>query len=106
MTKPKVDGIFEITLSNSKRAFAQFLHFGKMGPIIQVFDLISMSESTLDSVLASKPLFPPIITGLFAAIRGGFWKVIGNRPVASFTQPRFVTAAYDERTGEAKRWSV
>jgi len=40
-----------------------------MGPIIQVFDLISAGDVAIEEVISSKPLFPPVITGLYAAIK-------------------------------------
>ncbi len=104
--KPKVGDIFEIPLSNGRKAYGQFLNFSKMGPIIQVFDLISESDIPVEEIAASKPLFPPVITGLFAAIRDKMWRVIENRSIVNFTQPKFVTALYDEQTGKAKRWSI
>ena len=77
-----------------------------MGPIIQVFDLVSEGHVPIEEILRSKLLFPHVITGLFAAIRDQMWKVIGHSPVRDFIQPEFVSAVYDERTGEAKRWSL
>jgi hypothetical protein len=106
MQKPKVGDIFEIPLSGGRRAYGQFLDFGQMGPIIQVFDLISNRDATIEEIQNSKPLFPPVITGLFAALRDKVWKVIGNRQIPEFVQPKFVSALYDERTGEVKRWSL
>ncbi len=104
--KPKIGDIFEIPLSDGRKAYGQLLNLSKMGPIIQVFDLISDGSPTLEEIVDSKLLFPPVITGLFAAIRDKMWKVIGNIPVPNFVQPNFVTARYDEQTGEVRRWSL
>ena len=51
MKKPKVGDIFEIPLSNREKAYGQYLHYSKMGPLIQVFDLISSGDAELDRVI-------------------------------------------------------
>jgi hypothetical protein len=55
-------------------------------------------------VISSKPLFPPVITGLYAAIKNGSWKVIGHQPVLNFIHPRFLSNLYDPDTGKAGIW--
>lgn len=78
-----------------------------MGPIIRVFDLISKEQQIdLNSLLERKLLFPPIITGLFAAIRTGLWKKVGKLPVANFTHPMFILSRWNDRTGEVLYWSL
>jgi hypothetical protein len=75
-----------------------------MGPIIQVYDCIVPIRPNLDIVLQSKPLFPPIITGLSAAIRAGLWTKIGNKKIESINYPGFVSTLYDQKTGKASIW--
>jgi len=58
----------------------------------------------LDRLKNAQPLFPPVITGLFAAIRTGMWKVIGYMPVEEFAYPKFVSTFSNEKTGEARVW--
>jgi hypothetical protein len=46
--KPKVGDIFEILLSNGKKAYGQYLHYSTMGPIIQVFDILAKDDVTIE----------------------------------------------------------
>lgn len=75
-----------------------------MGPIIQVFAHIDYERPELDLILNSGALFPPIITGLFAAVRTGFWKKIGSKKVESVHYPGFISTLYDQITREAAIW--
>lgn len=102
--RPKVGDIFSIPLADGKMGYGQYLHYSKMGPIIQIFNLISDAEASIEEVISAKPLFPPIITGLFAAIKDGSWRVIGNRPVPNFVHPKFLSTLYDPDTGRAGMW--
>lgn len=102
--KPKEGDIFEIPLSNGRKAYGQYLYFSKLGPIIQIFSLITTETASLDQILDSKPLFPPVITGLFAALNKKKWKVIGNNPITQFSHPKFIRTLYNQRTGEAGIW--
>jgi hypothetical protein len=102
--KPKEGDIFEVPLSNGTKAYGQYLYFSKLGPIIQISSLISTETASLDQILDSKPLFPPIITGLFAALNKKKWKVIGHSPITQFNHPKFVRTLYNQRTGEAGIW--
>jgi hypothetical protein len=101
-----VGDIIEIPLSNRKKAYGQYLHKSKMGPIIQVFDLTYRDKIELDQIISSRPLFPPVITGLNAAIKTGLWKIVGNKPVLSFVHPKFVSTLYDQVTGKARIWFI
>ncbi len=100
----KIGDIFEIPLSDNKFAYGQYVYKDKMGPIIQVFDFISINRIRLDQINRMRPLFPPIITGLFVAIRLGIWQVIGKKSVNQFVYPNFVSAYYDEKTGKVNTW--
>jgi hypothetical protein len=106
MKKPKIGDIFEIPLTKSRRSYGQYLYFSKMGPIIQIFDVVSSNEMNVDQIICSQPLFPPIIVGLFAAIKDKIWKVVGNKPIESFKHPLFVSNEYDQITGEARTWFI
>jgi hypothetical protein len=102
--KPKEGDIFEIPIPNGKKSYGQYLHYSKMGPIIQIFSLISEGDVTINRILGSKPLFPPVITGLFAALKEKKWRIIGHEPITDFVHPMFVTTLYDQHTGEASVW--
>ena len=104
MKKPKVGDIFEIPLSEGRKAYGQYMHYSKKGPIIQVFDLISDKAVSVEQVASSKLLFPPVITGLYAAIKEGFWKLVGHQPILNFVHPKFVSTLYDQETGKARIW--
>lgn len=108
---PKIGDIFEIPLKNEKKAYGQFVFNDiEQGPLIQVFDLIVKNGVQLEiqdiDINTAHHLFPPVITGLTAATRSNLWRIIGNLPVKKFVYPKFVSAYYDEKTGEAYRWFV
>jgi hypothetical protein len=75
-----------------------------MGPIIQVFDLFSDSKIRAQEFETAQPLFPPIFTGLFAAIRTGLWSIVGKSGIKDFVYPNFVSTLYDQKTGKARTW--
>lgn len=101
----KVGDIFEIPLSNDRRAYGQYMFKDqKMGPLIQIFDLITEEEIGLDQLKDVQPLFPPVITGLFVAVRTGLWKIIGHIPIAKFVYPKFISTLYNEKTGAIGIW--
>jgi hypothetical protein len=101
----KVGDVFEITLSDGRYAYGQYVFRDqKMGPIVQIFDLISEEHVSIGQLGSVRSLFPPIITGLFAAIRTGMWKVIGRRPVEGFAYQNFVSTLFDDKTGKARIW--
>lgn len=100
----KVGSIFEIPLSGQRFAYGQYLCRDKMGPIIQVFKIISPQRPGLEEILSSGLMFPPIITGLSAAIKSGLWTVIGFKKITSFEYPGFISTFENEQTGEATIW--
>jgi hypothetical protein len=101
----KVGDVFEIPLSDGRKAYGQYVFLDqKMGPLVQIFDLICEDEIQLDQLKEAKPLFPPVITGLLAAIRTGLWRVIGHMPVEGFVYPNFVSTFYNDKTGQAGVW--
>jgi len=100
----KVGDIFEIPLKDERKAFGQFLFLSKKGPIIQIFDLVSKRSIAVDEIITKGLLFPPVITGLYAALKDGIWKVVDNVPVINFVHPLFVSTLWNEKTGEAGIW--
>jgi hypothetical protein len=98
--------IFEIPLSNGRRAFGQYVFKDRMGPVVLIFDVIAQPDEgiELESLDPSKMLFPPVFTGLQAAIRSGLWKVIGHRAVGQLLYPGFVSAHYNHKTGRYGTW--
>lgn len=100
----RIGDVFEIPLTYGRRTYGQYVFNDKMGPLIQIFDLISENRIDIDSLKHANPLFPPVITGLRAAIRAGLWTIIGRFAVEGFKYPGFISALYDEKTGEARMW--
>jgi hypothetical protein len=103
MHRLKVGDIFEIPLHDGRMAYGRYLMLSRMGPIIQVFSLKSEKNVELNEIIKSPELFPPIITGLFAAIKSGFWKVIGNIPYDGSYHPKFLSTNYTQ-DGHANIW--
>jgi len=96
----KVGDIFEIPLSDGRIAYGQYVFFDtENGPLIRVFDLITekklQSEQLLEALKDAAPLFPPVFTGLFAAVRTGLWNVIGHTAVEEFVYPGFVSVMHE-----------
>jgi hypothetical protein len=100
----RVGVIFEIPVSDGRAAYGQYVIKDKMGPIIQVFNLITRERPDLDTIIGSGPMFPPVITGLYAALRTGLWVSIGYEKVQNFNYPGFISTFYDEKSGEASIW--
>lgn len=75
----RIGDVVEIPLSDQRKAYAQYIIRDRMGPIIQVFKYIHIMRPELDLILNSGALFPPVITGLSAAVKTGFWKKIGSK---------------------------
>lgn len=95
-----VGDVFEIPLSDGRICYGQFMFWDRNnGPLIQVFDLVTMGKSPpsqiLEQVKRAKPMFPPVFTGLFAAVRTGLWEVIGHTPVNQFVYPKFVSVMHE-----------
>lgn len=103
--KIKIGDIFRIPLSNDNYAFGQYVFWdNEMGPLVQIFDLITNKEIEVDRLKNTQLLFPPVITGLFTAIRSGLWMIIGHLPITEFVYPNFVSAHYNEKTFVAHAW--
>ncbi|MCD4754139.1 MAG: immunity 26/phosphotriesterase HocA family protein [Anaerolineaceae bacterium] len=102
----KIGDVFEIPLKGERKAYGQYVFKDKnQGPLVQIFDIIGEDTiPNLDDIRKAKPLFPPVITGINAAIRTGMWHIIGRLPIEDFVYPKFVSAHYDEKTGEAYCW--
>ena len=103
MKQPKIGDVFEIPLSDGRKAFGQYLHQSKMGPLIQVFKLVTREELSVEEIVQSQLLFPPVITGLFAAVKNGFWKIIGNSSPILTNHPLFVSTEWT-KNGKATYW--
>ena len=105
MKKIKLGDIVEIPLRDEKKAYGQYVYWDKkMGPLLQVFDLIGVNNVRVEEIDNAKPLFPPVITGLNAAVRTGLWKIVGNLPVKNFVYPGFISTFFDDKTGKASIW--
>jgi hypothetical protein len=102
----KVGDLFEITLSDGRKAIGHFVYWDeKYGPFIQVFNIIKYKyELKIEDAITKGYMFPPIITGLKAAVRKGLWPVIGKRKITDFKYPNFLRAYWNEKTGEVKNW--
>ena len=105
MKRLKIGDVFEIPLSNGNESYGQFLSRTKMGALVQVYDVSSKEINDIEAIVNSPKLFPPILCGLFAAIKEQIWTVIGNVPVKDFIHPIFVTTVWDKK-GNAIFWST
>lgn len=106
MKRIKPGDLFRIPLSDEGYAIGHYVYWDQHnGPFIQVFDHIApKGELDIDEVRNRKYLFPPVITGLMAAIKKGVWEIVGYEPVRGFVYPNFISAFWDQRTGEVINW--
>ena len=87
---PKVGDIIEIPLGKGKYGYCQYMFYDKEnGPLIQVYNLIDDGNSTIETILKCKPLFPPMMTGIGAAVQKLNWEIIGQCEVENFNYPTF-----------------
>lgn len=102
----KVGDLFKITLSDNRKAVGHYVYWDdKNGPFIQIFNYLANKEELKIENAVKKPyMFPPIITGLKAAVRNGLWSVIGKMPVTDFIYPKFISSHWNDKTGEVKNW--
>ena len=103
----RVGDIFEIPLLDGRRAYGQYVYRdSESGPIVQIFDLILKETESfkIEMISKSRPLFPPVITGLFAAIRTGEWKVVGHLDVEDFVYPLFLSPLRGRDPFSVKKW--
>lgn len=102
----KVGDVFEIPLSSNRLAVGHFVyHDKKHGPFIQAFDYIADKNGfNIQDAIQARYLFAPVITGLKAAIRTGLWNIVGYKPVVNFTYPKFISAIWNDKTGEVINW--
>src|SRR6266545_8183508 len=98
-----VGDIFEIPLSDGRKAYAQYVFRDpKQGPLIQVFDYFGESNFHMEDIRNAKPLFPPVITGIGAAVKTGLWKVVGHAKITNFVYPTFIASGF-QKMDESKR---
>lgn len=110
MTKQRVrvGDIFQIPLSDGRMAYGQYVYRDKKhGPIIRIFDVITEDDVDFDTIrdrlVRAQLLFPPVITGVYAAVKTGLWKVIGRLPVDDFEYPKFINVL-DENYHPISDW--
>ncbi len=101
-----VGDIFEIPLPSGRRAYGQYVFRDRrIGPLIRVYDLIVEGGDVPWTKLSTVGYrFPPILTGLIAAIREGYWNVVGHLPVKEFTYPTFLSVMFDPATRQPVVW--
>lgn len=105
--RSKVGDILEINLSTGKKAFGQYIYRDPIrGSLLQVFDYFGKNGQSivLESVTASKPLFPPIFTTILGGLKQKTWKVVGNTSIVNFTYPSFISTITHNDTLEATNW--
>jgi hypothetical protein len=97
--------ILEIPLTDGRKAFGRYVdEVPTLGPLLQVFDLITDEPIEVAHLLEAGLLFPPVLAAFPAAVERGEWKVIGSLPVDGSSRPKFVSARYNEKTGRPAMW--
>ena len=102
--------ILLIPLSDSQAALGQIVMLdlrpkAPLNPLLRVVKgIYDPNDIDLDNIDFTDGLFPPIITGVGAAVKTGLWKKIGNKPVENFSYPKFIQSWYSEKNGEVSIW--
>lgn len=103
--------IILIPLSEEKVAIGQLIYWKiepkqLLNPLLRivegVFDIDTLDLNTID---ITREMFPPIATGVRAAVRSGMWKKTGNLPTGSVPYPTFVSTFYRD-DGTARDWWI
>ena len=106
----KTGDILLIPLSDSQAALGQIVMLdlrreAPLNPLLRVIKgIYEPNDIDLDKIDFTDELFPPVITGVGAAVKTGLWEKIGNKPVENFTYPRFLSTFWNQTTGEAGDW--
>lgn len=98
----KTGDVLLIPLSETEAAIAQLVYHetnqrSVFTPLIRVIKGTFPNDEALidlDEIDLTDQLFPPICTGVGAAVREGLYKKIGNQPVENFTYPKFISTNY------------
>lgn len=109
-TKPKIGDCFVIPLSDGRKAYGQYILWDDnpatgMGCLVQIFDLIGEAELPVEALRSAGLMFPPVYVGLFASIRSGRWRIIGQLPVQGFALPKF-RATFGTKPGIYQDWII
>jgi hypothetical protein len=91
ITNLKIGDLFEIPLSDGRKAYGQFV-YENMGSIIRIFDYFTSrdEEADLNKIDTSKLLFPPIHAGIHLALKLKMWKIIGRLPYDDYVFKGFL----------------
>ena len=88
----RLGDLIAMKLPDGRVGYAQHVHVHhQYGALIQVKDLITDSEVSVNEVMTAGPLFPPVFVGINVPIRQKLWRIMGNRKVFSFSFPLFRT---------------
>ncbi|MEN4013084.1 MAG: Imm26 family immunity protein [Bellilinea sp.] len=107
ISKLRVGSVFEIPLGGNRKAFGRYLHKDlQSGPIIHIFNTIldNTQEINISKLPDFGNMFPPVFVGLHAAIREGYWKIVGFIPVKNFHYPGFITAHWGGDPPKIHQW--
>ncbi len=87
--KVKIGDCFVIPLKNGKKAYGPYVCMDDKGPLVQVFEITTEEEVSIESLRSTVKLFPPVYVGVGHAVGTGRWRVIGSLPVQNFVHPKF-----------------
>ncbi len=90
-TSPKIGDVFEIPLSDGRKAYGQYV-FQNNGPIIRIFNYFTsgVEQPSLQKIDTSDLIFPPVHVGLHGAIKQKVWKIIGELPTNDYIYKGFL----------------
>lgn len=109
----KIGDCFDVPLPDGRRAYGQYLFWdgppdrpaSGLGCLVQIFDVISQDHVSLEKLRSAGILFPPVFTGLKAAIKSGDWRIVGHMPVEGFVFPEF-RSTFGTKPGVYHDWKI
>jgi len=102
----KLGDVFEIPLSDGRKAYGQYVYSDSGGPIMRIFNYFTLPNEKLDlqAIDTKKLLFPPVYAGIMGAVRAKVWKVIGELPFDDYKFEGFLSEIKEIGTNKVKRW--
>ncbi len=106
MKRVKVGNAFNTPLKNGYRAFGRYVDSDVRCSIAQVYKLMvkKNKEFTVEQILESRELFPPVHASIHFAVCHKIWAVIGNFLSPEFIYRPFVCTFVNTITGKAAKW--
>lgn len=104
----KLGDVFEIPLTDGRKAYGQYVYRESGGPIMRIFDYFTLpgEKPDLQEIDTKKLIFPPVYAGIMGAVRANAWKVIGELPFDDYKFEGFLNFIPEIGTNKIKLWAL